>query len=146
MAQSVRLEQADKEDLTYIESLLDQNDLPFRDVRSKPESFYVAHNGNDRVGVGGLEVHRPFGLLRSVVVDQSNRDSGLGTAICCSLESTAVSDGIHTLYLLTTTAKTFFDGLQYQEIPQSDAPTPIQETTEFAELCPSTATCMKKSL
>ncbi|WP_247000120.1 arsenic resistance N-acetyltransferase ArsN2 [Halosolutus gelatinilyticus] len=132
--------------LSYLESLLEENDLPSRDVRSKPECFYVGYADEDPIGVGGIERDGSDGLLRSVVVERSVRGTGYGTALCDALEAEARGDGVEALYLLTMTAVEFFVARSYREIDRDDAPEAIRETTEFAELCPSTATCMRKSL
>jgi amino-acid N-acetyltransferase len=141
----VRLEPAG-DALEYVESLLERNGLPSADVRSKREWFAVAYRGPDRVGVGGVEVHGAAGLLRSVAVEQSARGEGVGTALCDALESEAAADGVESLFLLTTTAAEFFAGRGYEEIERVDAPDAIRQTTEFDELCPASATCMRKRL
>ncbi|WP_254769187.1 arsenic resistance N-acetyltransferase ArsN2 [Salinilacihabitans rarus] len=133
-------------DLSYVESLLDANDLPSRDVRENPDCFYVASDGDDRVGVGGIERYGADGLLRSVVVERSARGNGFGTALCEALEAEARADGVERLYLLTTTAAGFFAARGYAEVERADAPPAIRRTTEFDELCPATAACMRKSL
>lgn len=145
-APTLELQRADEEALSYVETLLERNDLPAEDVRSKPACFYVAYDGDDRVGIGGLEPHGTAGLLRSVVVERSIRDGGYGTALCEELEARARADGVETLYLLTTTAAGFFADLGYEKIDRTEAPAPVRRTAEFANLCPATATCMKKRL
>ncbi|PCR88803.1 arsenic resistance N-acetyltransferase ArsN2 [Natrinema ejinorense] len=140
------LRQADDSTLPYIETLLAKNDLPSQDVRSKPECFYVGYDGDDRIGIGGLEMDGTDALLRSVVVERSARENGLGTALCEALEDTAKADGVETLYLLTTTAAEFFGDRGYTEIDRTAVPPAIQRTTEFDDLCPSTATCLQKRL
>ncbi|KAB1188137.1 MULTISPECIES: arsenic resistance N-acetyltransferase ArsN2 [Haloferax] len=132
--------------LSYVEGLLDANDLPSRDVRSKPDCFSIGYVDGTPIGIGGIERYGSDGLLRSVVVESAARGEGLGTALCDALEAEARAAGIDTLYLLTTTARAFFAGRGYEEIERTDPPVTIQETTEFDDLCPSTATCMKKSL
>ncbi|WP_228434553.1 hypothetical protein [Natrarchaeobaculum aegyptiacum] len=52
---------------------------------------------------------------------------------------------VDALYLLTTTAVDFFAARGYDEIDRADAPDAIRNTTEFADLCPSSATCMRRS-
>lgn len=143
---TLKLRRADEEDLSYVERLLERNELPTEDVRMKPGCFYVAYDGSDRVGVGGLEIDVPVGLLRSVVVERSVRGRGYGTRLCETLETRARSAGVETLYLLTTTASGFFSALDYAEIDRADAPDAVRRTTQFADLCPTTATCMEKSL
>ncbi len=132
--------------LGYVERLLARNDLPASDVASKSDCFYVGYVGGEPVGVGGLELYGTVGLLRSLVVDQSVRGNGYGGAICDALETRAQVEGVETLYLLTTTVPAFFADRKYAEVERTDAPGTIQETTQFADLCPASATCMKKSL
>jgi amino-acid N-acetyltransferase len=54
--------------------------------------------------------------------------------------------GVSTAYLLTTTADEFFADLGFEEIPRETVPPSIQTTTEFSDLCPETAVCMKREL
>ncbi len=84
--------------------------------------------------------------MRSVVVDRPYRGEGYGAALCDALESTATDRGIETLFLLTTTAAGFFANREYLEVDRDDVPDAIRRTREFEELCPSSATCMTKSL
>lgn len=143
---TLTLERTDESTLPYVEDLLTANELPTEDLEEKPACFYVAFDGEDRVGVGGLERHGSEALLRSLVVERHVRDSGLGTAICEALEQRARADGVETVYLLTTTAAAFFASLGYAEIDRTGVPAAIQQTAQFEELCPTSATCMKKSL
>jgi amino-acid N-acetyltransferase len=132
--------------LDYVEALLERNGLPVGDVRARPEAFYYATAGGEPVGVGGLERYGRVGLLRSVVVEAAKRGYGYGSALCAALESNARTAGVETLYLLTTTASAFFDARGYVTVDRADAPSAIRQTTEFEDLCPATATCMRKSL
>jgi len=143
---TIALREAD--DLDYVEGLLARNGLPSGDVRSKPGCFYVGDAGDERVGIGGIERHGDgsVGLLRSLVVEETHRAAGVGTALCAALETRAAADGVDTLYLLTTTAAGFFAGRGYAGIEREDVPTPIRRTDEFDHLCPASATCMRKRL
>lgn len=143
---TLTLRRADEGALSYVETLLAENDLPSADVRTSPARFYVGYDGDDRVGIGGIERYGTDGLLRSVVIERSARGNGYGTALCDALERRARADGLETLYLLTTTAAGFFAGRGYEELERADAPAAIRETTEFDELCPASATCLRTSL
>lgn len=143
---TITLQPADDSTLSYVETLLEENDLPSQDVRSKPECFYIGYARGDPIGIGGIEIYGTEGLLRSVVVEQQARGNRFGAAICDVLENKAQSDGVETLYLLTTTVPEFFANRGYVKFERADAPATIQDTTEFDGLCPTTATCMKKSL
>ena len=143
---NVTLRRADEETLGYVEDLLMRNDLPAEDVRENPGTFYVARTGDERVGAGGIEQYGADGLLRSVVVEESARGEGVGTELCATLEAVAREAGVERLYLLTTTAAGFFAGRGYAEIEREAAPERVRDTTEFAALCPASATCLRKSL
>lgn len=136
---------AEADALAYVEELLDTNDLPSADVRSGSARFYVAVD-DGRVGVSGLELHGSVGLLRSVVVEASARGEGYGTVLCRGTEALARDEGVEDLYLLTTTAADFFAERGYVETAREDAPAAIRATSQFEELCPSSAVCMRTSL
>jgi len=143
---SITIERADRAALVRLEELLSANGLPSGDVRTAPGQFFLARDGTGLVGAGGVETYGSDGLLRSVVVAESNRGEGYGTALCDALEDYARSQGVGTLYLLTTTAAAFFRERGYEEISRAAVPPCIQGTAEFADLCPSSATCMRKRL
>jgi amino-acid N-acetyltransferase len=142
----ITLSDADATHLDRIESLLDANGLPSGDVRAKPDCFVVARDDGEFVGVGGVEACGSAGLLRSVVVVESRRGRGYGTALCDALEDRARSRGIATLYLLTTSAAPFFRRRGYEDVDRERVPTPVRQTTEFSDLCPATATCLRRDL
>lgn len=142
----VTLKQVTDDSIRYLERLLEDNDLPTRDVRAKSECFYVGYDDDRPIGAGGVEVHGSHGLLRSIVVEQDLRGEGLGTGLCRALERRARKQGLESLYLLTTTAPEFFEDRGFEEVERTDAPGDIRGTTQFDHLCPESATCMRKSL
>ena len=149
MTPSITLERAGPDELIHLERVLEANGLPSEDVRAKPECFLVARSGTDEttvLGAGGIERDGTVGLLWSVVVVESRRGRGYGAALCDKLEEHAREEGVETLYLLTTTAVSFFEHRGYEEIARDEPPPSIQETTEFAELCPDSATCLRKRI
>lgn len=54
--------------------------------------------------------------------------------------------GIAELWLLSTTAADFFAGVGYAVANRSSASADLQLTTQFAELRPAKAVCMRKTL
>lgn len=145
MTDTLRLIQATPETIDQVVTLLQANGLPHADVRSKPDRFYFGADGTTVVAIGGLEPVGSDGLLRSVVVKDDHRGQGYGKALCNALEDHATENGIQSLYLLTTTASTFFHEIGYREIARDAAPEAIRRTTEFTDYCPDTATCMRKA-
>lgn len=137
---------AEPAELDRVAAMLATADLPHEDVREKPGCFSVALADGELVGAGGVEVRGSAGLLRSVVVAEPHRGRGFGTAIVEALEARARAEGVETLYLLTTTAAAFFRERGYEAVPRATAPPAVRETTEFAGLCPDSATCMRRVL
>ena len=132
--------------LDYVETLLCRNNLPVDALGAAPAEFYYATADGERIGIGGIEGYGDVGLLRSVVVEAPKRGQGYGATLCEALETTARDDSIETLYLLTTTASEFFASEGYTTVERPTVPKAIRNTAEFEDLCPSTATCMRKSL
>ncbi|MFW6382934.1 MAG: hypothetical protein ACOCZD_02725 [Haloferacaceae archaeon] len=58
----------------------------------------------------------------------------------------ARNDGLGAVYLLTTTAADFFADLGFEPVDREAVPEPIRQSAAFADLCPSTATCMRRDL
>lgn len=141
---TLRLREATADDLGTVESLLERYGLPTADLRDGDASFYLAEVGGSVVGVGGLEVHGPSGLLRSIAVREPGQ--GHGSAICDRLEARAREAGVGRLFLLTESAPGFFASRGYERIDRTEAPEAMQSTAEFSELCGDTAVCMRKRL
>jgi amino-acid N-acetyltransferase len=133
-------------DEQFIETLLDDNDLPVADVPSVLDCLSVCETDDGQIGVGGIEQYGDVALLRSVAVDESERGAGHGTELCAELLDDAREAGVSDVYLLTETAPDFFADLGFERIDRDAAPDPIQDTTEFRDLCPSTAICMTRAL
>jgi amino-acid N-acetyltransferase len=79
-------------------------------------------------------------------VADNHRGGGHGKALVSHAEAWASQHGVEALYLLTTTAAEFFARLGYVAIPRSEAPAAIAATAQFASLCPSSSTFMRKVL
>jgi N-acetylglutamate synthase-like GNAT family acetyltransferase len=97
-------------------------------------------------GAGGLEVRGDAGLLRSLVVAEGLRGTGLGRALVEAVEAVARRRGLQELVLLTETAHEFFARLGYAAILRDEAPAAIRGSAEFRSLCPQSARCMRKKL
>ncbi|MGH8203880.1 MAG: arsenic resistance N-acetyltransferase ArsN2 [Steroidobacteraceae bacterium] len=146
MSVGVAVRDAQERDLREIRELLDRNALPTADLDSSRVHFVVAYGGAELIGAGGLEIHGSTGLLRSIVVADRKRLSGLGRAIVRSVEARAGRLGVDTLVLLTETAGAFFARLGYADIERDCAPGTVRDSAEFKSLCPLSARCMLKRL
>ena len=110
----VELRPARAEELDAIVALLGAAGLPVEDLdAAKLDAFLVATQGEVCVGVVGLEIHESNALLRSLVVEPRHRSRGLGGRLVDAVETEARARGVTSLYLLTTTAATFFERMGY---------------------------------
>ncbi len=55
----------------------------------------------------------------------------------------AHADGAASAYLLTTTAAPYFERFGFTEVPRTSAPAALQASSEFASVCPASATCKR---
>jgi amino-acid N-acetyltransferase len=129
-----------------VEELLTKTDLPVEGVKDTIGSFVVAESEGRVVGVGGVERCGDFGLLRSVAVDPAARSRGVGAAMTEWLIADSEASGLHALYLLTTTAENYFPSFGFDKTTRESVPVAIKQTAEFRDICPSSATVMRREL
>lgn len=143
----MNLRRATPEQFAGVCSALEGAGLPFGDLtRAKLEHFLTESSGDSVALCAGVEIFEDAGLLRSIVVAEGQRSAGLGGQLLAAIEDYARECGVHTLYLLTTTAAPFFARHGYGVIERDRAPAALRATAEFAALCPASAICMTKDL
>jgi len=131
-------------------TILQTHNLPTSDI-DDDKLLYILIEGKKTIGTAGLEIFDDpiaigCALLRSVSVAKEEQGKGYGKIITNEIEKFAKESGINCMYLLTTTAKVFFNTQGYCPIKREDAPEAIKQTAEFTSLCPSSAVVMKKRL
>jgi len=131
--------------LEEVKALLQANGLPVSDLTAEVRLLGERQEGR-LVGVVGLEACSGVGLLRSLAVESSRRGGGLGSELVAALERLAGGEGITDLYLLTTTAETFFARCGYRRLSRESAPAGIRASSEFSSICPASAAFMRKTL
>jgi amino-acid N-acetyltransferase len=143
----VELRPARPEEFDAIARLVSTAGLPVQDLEvAMLDAFVVATDGEVCVGVVGLEIYESNALLRSLAVEPRHRSRGLGAGLVDAVETEARARGVAAVYLLTTTATTFFKRLGYNGHDRSAVPPSIADTTEFSSLCPDTANCLRRDL
>ena len=120
--------------------------LPTDDLHEPGRRFYRFEDDAGLIGYGGLEQIGLDGLIRSIVVIDSHRGAGHGSAILSWLVTEAAGRKAAGLYLLTTSATAFFQRHGYTALPRSAAPPAIAASRQFSTLCPASATFMFKEL
>jgi amino-acid N-acetyltransferase len=98
--------------------------------------------GNVLVGTGGLEVYGDYGLLRSLSVKLGIRGKSVGSNLTEYLIEEAKLRKLKAIYLLTESARGFFQKHGFTDIPRDSVPEPLKVSSEFANVCPATATAM----
>jgi amino-acid N-acetyltransferase len=134
-------------ELAVARAFLQREKLPASDLTDEHlKQFFFAGPVSAPIGLVGLELYGSVALLRSLVVSSDARSSGMGTALVTYCEDHARSLGVRSLYLLTTTAESFFARRGYCRIDRVVAPPAIRSTNEFANLCPASSAFMFKQL
>jgi amino-acid N-acetyltransferase len=144
--QDIVFRPARPDDVHAIVSLLKRSELPYGDIDLNGQDFLVAVGGGKVKGTVGLEAAGEHGLLRSLAVDASYRDRGIGRSLLDKIIVHAVRKGVRELYLLTTTADKFFIRQGFEVTGRAAAPAALHETHEFKSACPASAVCMKKKI
>ena len=121
--------------------------LPAIDITPEHmEHFFGVWAGPNLEGVVGVELYGSVALLRSLAVVASKRGSGLGSELLARAEHYAMGNGVRSMFLLTTTAESYFKKRGYSELLREAAPEVIQRTTEFASICPASSVFMVKHM
>jgi amino-acid N-acetyltransferase len=146
-APAFRVRNARAADLDRVRSLLTGADLPLDGLEEQfGPGYAVAESDGQVVGVEGIEVYGADGLLRSAAVEPAWRGRGVGEALTRDRIEWARRTGLRSLYLLTTTAGSWFPRFGFTTASRDDAPSGIRTSREFTEACPATALFMKLPL
>lgn len=135
------------DEINQLKTLLISSKLPTEDIDNNNISqFYGIFDSNNLIAAIGSEIYHKNALLRSLVVDPKFRGNGLAKALVDFMEDNLKQNNIKSIYLLTTTAESFFLKVGYAIKKRSEAPEEIQSTSQFSDLCPSSSSLMMKSL
>jgi quercetin dioxygenase-like cupin family protein len=91
-------------------------------------------------------MYEKVGLLRSFTVASADQGKGIGRKLYDAIIAYGRMHGGREVYLLTITARSFFQELGFSTIERSIVPEAIRKTNEFQGLCPSSVVCMTKSI
>lgn len=120
--------------------------LPVDDVDDAGPLFWRFERDDVPVGFAGIEMHGADALLRSLVTLPPLRQQGIGGAMVDKMEVEARARGARAIYLLTERSVDFFARRGYAPCARDRVPAAIAATSQFAKLCPASATVMAKSI
>ena len=121
--------------------------LPADDLAQAGKLFWRFETVNAvPVGFGGLELHGPDAVLRSVVTLPPLRRRGVGTAIVTALETEALVRKASAIWLATTDCALFFGRLGYTACAPEEVPEPVRASAPFTGVNGAATTRMMKRL
>lgn len=139
------LERATPADAPAIAALLVAAELPHGDIDPQARHFLVAREHGVVVGAVGAEVCGDDALLRSLVVASTHRGEGVAAALLRRLDVEAAAWGVKRWWLLTTSARAFFEARGFRVTPRAEAPPAIRSTGQFSGGCCATALCLSRA-
>jgi amino-acid N-acetyltransferase len=132
----------DTESFEAFRSLLKSSGLPADDLDFQRDLLVGYYEGDSLVGTGGLEIYKPYALLRSLSVKMGIRGKAVGTAMTEYLLAEAKMRKLKSIYLLTETAHGFFQKKGFTDVPRDAVPEEVKRSAEFSKLCPQSAAVM----
>jgi N-acetylglutamate synthase-like GNAT family acetyltransferase len=101
-------------DLARVCKLLEQGKMPADGVEWPPACYLLAFDGDDAVGVVGVEPILDSALLRSLYVVEQHRHREIGRRLVMAARQAAHTRGARQLYLFGIGAEGFFSRLGFK--------------------------------
>jgi amino-acid N-acetyltransferase len=143
---TVHITRATEADGPSMVQLLRDSGLPIDGLADNLHTALVARDGADVVGCAALELYTDGALLRSVAVARAARGRGVGGQLTEAAVALARELGVPALYLLTTTAESYFPRFGFVQTTRDSVPAGVQQSVEFRSVCPASAIVMRKVL
>ena len=146
MMTNVLIERASDADGPSILQLLQDAGLPIDGLLEHLDTAFVARDGRAIVGCSALETYDDGALLRSVVVAPTVRGRGVGQRLTAAALTLAQSLEMPAVYLLTTSAESYFPKFGFVRVTREQVPASIKQSIEFGSACPASAIVMCRAL
>ncbi len=145
---AISIRPAESGDRVAIAELLSASKLvPLEETAQFGPQYAVAVTADGTlVGIAGYERYGSDMLLRSVAVSESWRSAGIGARLTEDRLAHAKAQGCDTAYLLTDTARAYWERHGFLKIDRQAAPKAITRSHEWSAACPVSATAMSRSL
>ena len=144
MSELIKILSATDSNRQAIVAMLQAEKLPVDDFPVDVDNFFIASKDDIVVGAAGIELYESHGLLRSLVVDNSYRNLSIAAKLVGAIERKAAELQLTGIYLLTETAKGYFEKKGYITVDRSNVPEAIKQSSEFSHVCPVSAVVMQK--
>ena len=124
--------------------MLEQSELPVDGLEDT--ALFVLEEGNEPIGLVGIEVHNSYGLLRSLTVKESVRGQGYGRILLTFAEEEARRRGLQAVFGLTTTIPELLIRYGFTPVERTDLPAGLSASAELRGACPGSAQAFQKEL
>jgi amino-acid N-acetyltransferase len=142
----MRIERAARTDAAAVLALLEAAGLPLEGAADALALGVVAREDGAIMGAAAVERHGEAGLLRSVVVAETHRGTGVGQELVRAAEALAREGGLREVYLLTETAADWFARLGYEAVSRERARAAVGGSVEFTLVCATTGVPMRRAI
>jgi N-acetylglutamate synthase-like GNAT family acetyltransferase len=142
----VHITRASEADGPSMLQLLRASGLPIDGLVDHLNTALVARDGAEIVGCAAVEIYADGALLRSVAVAPAARGHGVGERLTEAAIALARSLRTPAVYLLTTTAESYFPRFGFVQSTRDLIPTGVQQSVEFRSACPASAIVMRTVL
>src|SRR5712671_5657267 len=96
-------------DLNQVREMLAGAGLMTDGIEWPAACYILAYNGDEAIGVVGVEAKIDAALIRSLYVKRAMRQRGIGAALLAAARKAAHTRGARHLYLFSTEAGSFFE-------------------------------------
>jgi amino-acid N-acetyltransferase len=117
---TIELRRATAADVPRMIELIAGANLPPLFVAENLEGFVAAEREGAVVGCAGIELFGQCAVIRSVVIDEAVRGTGLGRRVYEALLAKAAAALVTDLYLFTEDARDFWEHVDFQVITFED--------------------------
>lgn len=128
------IRRANQQDLEGIKQLLMDSGLYHQDLVEHLQHFLVIESSDEErqiLGVAGMEVYPPYGLLRSFVLKQGSWSPQMGLQLLQMLLVHAEMMKCDSVFLITSAMTPLFKMLGFALIEEKDLPEPIKKSAHF---------------
>ena len=146
MNQDITIYKAKPEAYETVVGLLTAAGLPTEDLRNDLGHFWIANASGTSIGVIGMDLYAPYGLLRSMTVLPEYRNKGIASRLVDQVEQLAKKLDLSELYLITNTAESYFIKKGFQLITKAELPDSVASSQEMNGLCPASSVIMRKTI
>ncbi len=131
-ASAITIRPATAADLRAVAAMLESAHLPTTGLAECLDSYLVAADASgDVVGGAGLEPCGEVALVRSVVVREDRRGTGLGDAVMLAALELARERRLRALYLFTMDKPDFFARFGFVRKPHRAWPEAMRRSTQY---------------